>query len=202
MALGPRLPWDWHDGLLPASAVLDDESMVESTYSFLLDRSKPPFGVRVGRGTSTYGGTMFDLGPRGQVSLGEFSMTNGTRFVSDERITVGSYCLLAWSVVIMDTYRTPLDPLDRRRALESEPPTRPRRFVAESETRPVSIGDAVWVGFESIVFPGVSIGDGVIVGARSVVASDCEPWTVVAGNPARVIRKLAAPDRSAWPTAI
>jgi acetyltransferase-like isoleucine patch superfamily enzyme len=199
--LGPRLPWDWHDGLVPSNAVLDDESMVESTYSFLLDRSEPPFGVRVGKGTSTYGGTMFDLGPRGELTLGQFSMTNGTRFVSDERITVGSYCLLAWSVVIMDTYRTPLDPLDRRRALQREPPTRPRRFVAESETRPVTVGDAVWIGFESVVLPGVSIGEGVIVGARSVVADDCEPWTVMAGNPARVIRKLAGPDRRAWPTA-
>jgi acetyltransferase-like isoleucine patch superfamily enzyme len=201
MVLGPHLPWDWHDGVLPPSAVLHDESMVESTYSFLLDRSEPPFGVRVGKGTSTYGGTMFDLGPRGEVTLGQFSMTNGTRFVSDERITVGSYCLLAWSVVIMDTYRTPLDPLDRRRALEREPPTQPRRFVAESETRPVTVGDAVWIGFESVVLPGVSIGEGVVVGARSVVAGDCEPWTVMAGNPARVIRKLAGPDRRAWPTA-
>lgn len=199
--LGPRLPWDWHDGLLPPSAALDDESMVESSYSFLLDRSEPPFGVRVGRGTSTYGGTMFDVGPRGQVNVGCFSMTNGTRFVCDERITVGNYCLLAWSVVIMDTYRAPLDPLDRRRALAQEPPTRPRRFVAESETRPVTIGDAVWIGFESVVLPGVSIGEGVVVGARSVVAGDCEPWTVVAGNPARVTRRFSPPDRRAWPTA-
>jgi acetyltransferase-like isoleucine patch superfamily enzyme len=201
MVLGRRLPWDWHDGLLPSSAVLDDQSMVETSYSFLLDRSEPPFGVRIGRGVSTYGGTMFDVGPRGQVTLGQFCMTNGTRFVCDERITVGSYSLLAWSVVIMDTYRTPLDPLDRRRALEREPPTRPRRFVAESETRPVTIGEAVWIGFESVVLPGVNIGEGVVVGARSVVAGDCEPWTVVAGNPARVIRRFARPDSRAWPTA-
>lgn len=201
MVLGPRLPWDWHDGLVPPSALLDDESMVETSYSFLLDRSEPPFGVRIDRGASTYGGTMFDLGPRGHVTLGEFSMTNGTRFVSDERITVGSYCLLAWSVIIMDTYRTPLDPSDRRRALEGESPTRPRRFVAESETEPVTIGDAVWIGFESVVLPGVSIGDGVVVGARSVVACDCAPWTIVAGNPARVIRELTGPDRASWPAA-
>ncbi len=195
-----RLPWDWHDGMLPSSTVLHEESMVESSYSFLLDRSQPPYGVLVERGTSTYGGTMFDLGPRGRMTFGQFCMTNGTRFVCDERITVGDYCLLAWNVVIMDTYRTPLDPLARRRALRGEPPTQPRRFVAESETRPVAIGDAVWIGFDSVVLPGVTIGDGVIVGARSVVNSDCEPWTIVAGNPARVIRKLEAPDRASWPT--
>jgi len=44
---------------------------------------------------------------------------------------------------------------------------------------------------------GVTIGDGVTVGAGSVVTKDVEPWTVVAGNPARVIRKMKRPENLA-----
>jgi acetyltransferase-like isoleucine patch superfamily enzyme len=56
--------------------------------------------------------------------------------------------------------------------------------------RPIHIGRAAWIGFDSCVLPGVTIGEGAVVGARSVVTSDVEPFTIVAGNPARVIRRL------------
>jgi acetyltransferase-like isoleucine patch superfamily enzyme len=56
--------------------------------------------------------------------------------------------------------------------------------------KPISIGRNVWIGFDCVVLPGVTIGDGSIVGARSVVTEDVPPLTTVAGNPARVIRKI------------
>jgi acetyltransferase-like isoleucine patch superfamily enzyme len=56
--------------------------------------------------------------------------------------------------------------------------------------RPIRIGRNVWIGFDACVLPGVTIGEGSIVGARSVVFADVAPWTLVAGNPARVIRAL------------
>ena len=51
------------------------------------------------------------------------------------------------------------------------------------------IGNDVWIGQNAVILPGVHIGDGAIIGAYSIVGSDIEPYTVVAGNPARVIRK-------------
>jgi virginiamycin A acetyltransferase len=50
------------------------------------------------------------------------------------------------------------------------------------------IGNDVWIGYDSLIMPGVKIGDGAIVAARSVVATDVEPYTIVGGNPARVIK--------------
>ena len=47
----------------------------------------------------------------------------------------------------------------------------------------------VWIATGAIVLPGVTIGEGAVVGAGSVVARDVPPWTVVAGNPAREIKK-------------
>lgn len=51
------------------------------------------------------------------------------------------------------------------------------------------VGNDVWFGRESVIMPGVKIGDGAIIAAYSVVTKDVEPYTVVGGNPARVIRK-------------
>ena len=51
------------------------------------------------------------------------------------------------------------------------------------------IGNDVWIGQNAVILPGVHIGDGAIIGANSVVGSDIDPYTIVAGNPARVLRK-------------
>lgn len=51
------------------------------------------------------------------------------------------------------------------------------------------IGNDVWLGYEAVVMPGVKIGDGAIVAAKSVVTKDILPYTVVGGNPAKVIRQ-------------
>lgn len=51
------------------------------------------------------------------------------------------------------------------------------------------IGNDVWIGHEALIMPAVSIGDGSIIASRSVVTKDVPPYTIVAGNPAKVIRK-------------
>ena len=59
----------------------------------------------------------------------------------------------------------------------------------ELVTRSVEIGDCAWVGARAIVLPGVKIGEGAVVGAGAVVSRDVAPWTVVAGNPAKFIKR-------------
>ena len=54
---------------------------------------------------------------------------------------------------------------------------------------PITVGDQVWLCTDSFVGPGVNIGDGAVVGARSVVVNDVPPWTIVAGNPAKLIKE-------------
>lgn len=56
--------------------------------------------------------------------------------------------------------------------------------------RPIVIEDKVWIGINSTILPGVKIGYGSIVGAQSVVTHDVPPMTIVAGNPARIIKKI------------
>lgn len=57
-----------------------------------------------------------------------------------------------------------------------------------SEVSPVVIGDDVWIGARVIILPGVHIGTGSVIGAGSVVTHDVEPYSIVAGNPAKIIR--------------
>ena len=51
------------------------------------------------------------------------------------------------------------------------------------------IGNDVWIGQNAVILPGVHVGDGAIIGANSVVGSDVAPYTIVVGNPAKVLRK-------------
>lgn len=51
------------------------------------------------------------------------------------------------------------------------------------------IGNDVWIGSEAIVMPGIRIGDGAVIGTRALVTRDVEPYAIVGGNPAKVIRK-------------
>jgi len=58
----------------------------------------------------------------------------------------------------------------------------------------IKVGNDVWIGRGALVLPGVSIGDGAVIGAGSVVTKDVEPYPIVAGNPAKVIRKRTSDD--------
>ncbi|MCZ4306066.1 Vat family streptogramin A O-acetyltransferase [Zoogloeaceae bacterium G21618-S1] len=56
------------------------------------------------------------------------------------------------------------------------------------------VGNDVWIGYEALIMPGVRIGNGAIVSSRAVVAADVPPYSIVGGNPARVIKSRFAPD--------
>ena len=135
----------------------------------------------------------FDVGPAGRVTLGEYALVHGARIICDSLVEIGDYALLSWNVVLMDTYRVPLDPDARRPALRGLPARNPRALAPDGSARPIRLEPNVWIGFDSCVLPGVTIGRGSIVGARSVVTEDVPPYTVVAGNPARRIRDLEPP---------
>ena len=72
------------------------------------------------------------------------------------------------------------------------PSTRDSLFEYGKE---VTIGDSVWLGGNTVVCPGVHIGNNVVIGAGSVVTKDIPDWSIAAGNPCRVIRKVTEADR-------
>jgi carbonic anhydrase/acetyltransferase-like protein (isoleucine patch superfamily) len=194
MAPDRTLPWDWYPGTIPENVTLSPSAYVETSYSFVLCRSRRPDAVTIADGASTYLGTMFDLGPAGRVALGHHALVHGARIVCDAEVTIEPYALVSWNVVLMDSYRVPRDPAARRALVRRVPESQPRRLPDGEGGRPIRIGQAAWIGFDACVLPGVTVGEGAVVGARSVVAADVEPFTIVAGNPARLIRRLTAEE--------
>jgi len=80
-----------------------------------------------------------------------------------------------------------------------------RRTVAPPHVNPkVRIGNDVWIGDGAMIKPGITIGDGAVIGARSLVLKDVEPYSIVAGSPAKLIRYRFSEDiverlqRIAW----
>lgn len=69
------------------------------------------------------------------------------------------------------------------------------RNAGVMRARPITIGSDVWIAANVVILPGVTVGDGAIIGAGSVVTHDVEARSIVAGNPARLIRRVTDADR-------
>jgi maltose O-acetyltransferase len=187
---------DWHPGEIPANVTLGEGAYVETSYAFHRFHSQLRDAVSLGRGASMYRQTVLDVGPHGRVAIGDFSMLNSLWIVCDRSVTIGSHCLLSWNVVIMDTRRAPIDKESRARLLRQAIAGDFRWPNDPVAAEPVAIGDNVWIGFDSVILPGVTIGTGSVVGARSVVAEDVPAYSVAVGNPARVVSRLPEPKEA------
>ncbi len=193
MMSGRRLAHDWYEGLIPDNVTFDDTTFIGTSYSFLRFKSRMSDALTLGSGSAVYANSGFDLGPDARVKVGAFTLINGAQIVCDEAIRIGDYGLISWNVVIMDNYRVPRLLDERRAYIRAILQDHPRAFALQTRAKPIVIGDNVWIGHDSVVLPGVEIGNGSIVGARSVVTESIPDLAVAAGNPARVIRRLADP---------
>ena len=69
-----------------------------------------------------------------------------------------------------------------------------RNHAQENREQGIVIGNDVWIGYEAVILAGVTVGDGAIIGTRAVVTKDVPPYTIVAGIPAKPIRKRFSED--------
>jgi len=96
------------------------------------------------------------------------------------KVTIGDNCLFAPNVSVY-TAGHPIHP-DARNSLYE--------YGID-----VTIGNNCWIGGNVVIMPGVNIGDCCVIGAGSVVTKDIPAWSIAAGNPARVIRKITEEDK-------
>ena len=190
MAADRTLPWDWYPGDGPGERDHRRLAYVETTFSFVLFRSERADGVTIGPGASTYLGTMFDVGRDGRVTLGDYALVHGARIICDAEVTIEDYALISWNVVLMDSYRVPLDPDARRDAVRRVPLARAAAYRPGVAARRFASAAPPGSGSTAASCRASRIGEGAVVGARSVVTADVEPFTIVAGNPARLVRRL------------
>lgn len=137
-------------------------------------RLLPELVGRVGAGTIIEAPFYCSYGKH--IELGDHVYLNFACTILDSaRVSIGDHTMLGPNVQLY----TAAHPL------EAEP-----RISCFEEALPIIIEDRVWIGGGAIVLPGVRIGRQAVVGAGSVVTRDVAPNTVVAGNPARVIRVI------------
>lgn len=120
-----------------------------------------------------------DYGTHIEVGKNFFANYNCT-ILDVAKVTIGDNCQMAPNVSIY-TAGHPVHPFSRNSLYEYG--------------KAVTIGDNVWIGGNTVICPGVTIGDNTVIGAGSVVTKDIPDWSVAAGNPCRVIRKITDEDK-------
>jgi len=134
-----------------------------------------------------YGSEVYD-----EVILGDYLYISGPGSYV-EAAKIGKYCSIARNVTIgvSDHNYSVVSShpflFDKSYKLNKNPP------LEKAKTRPI-IGNDVWIGMGSFVLRGVNIGDGAIVAANSVVTKDVEPYSIVAGSPARHLKYRFSPS--------
>ena len=132
----------------------------------------------------------------GSITIGERTFIGGGIFISINEISIGNDVMFSWGCTVMDNDAHSLDwrhrindVTDWKRGLEEDKIGYYKNWENVASA-PVKIFDKVWIGFNVIILKGVTIGEGAVVAAGSVVTKDVEPYTLVAGNPARKIKDL------------
>jgi len=170
---------DWFPRELPANVRIGERSWLYSSFALLHCVSRRQGAVRIGNDSGIYQGTFFELGPRGEVWIGDYCSIVGATICVNSRVEIGDYALIAHEVVIADSHW-------------SVPP--PGTFGVEGaaadgpeEPPAIVVGRNAWVGARAVLLRGCELGEGAIVGAGAVVDFRVPPYAIVAGNPARIV---------------
>jgi len=184
---------DWWSHPIPDNVEFGEGFYCESAQIFRQLRSKKPGAVIIGKHVSCYAGCSFSVGDNGRCTIGDFTLLNGALIMAEEKIDIGSHCLISWNVGIADSDFHPLEPAQRlidAQALAPYFENRPPR--PKLKTAPVRIADNVWIGMNATILKAVIIGENSVVAAGAVVTRSVAPNTVVAGNPAVVVKQFEA----------
>jgi acetyltransferase-like isoleucine patch superfamily enzyme len=132
-------------------------------------------GAKVGRRVVFYPGVW--IAPGRKLVLGDdVDLATGVIVTTSGGVTIGARTLVGYRAQILSTNHV-------------VPDGQADIFTSGHDRKPVCIGEDAWIGAQAIILPGVSIGKGAVVAAGSVVSKDVDAYTIVAGVPARLIRR-------------
>jgi len=133
-------------------------------------------------------GELIVFGHGGNIRVGESCFIGeDSRIWSAESITIGDRVLISHNVNIHDNNAHSFSACNRHLHFNQIFSGGHPKHLEDVPSAPIIIQDDVWIGFNSTIMKGVTIGQGAIIGAASVVTKDVAAYTVVVGNPARVI---------------
>ena len=174
MAVPRQLDHDWFPRPLPENFEVGERSWVYSSFAFLHCAARLPAAVRVGHDTGIYNGTFFDLGPHAEVQIGDFCTLVGAIIRTNARVTIGDFSFLAHEVVLADT------PF-------AVPPSGDAWSGMPGSDNAIVLGENCWVGMGAVLLAGTHLGEGCVVGAGAGGNFSAPPWSIIAGNPAKIV---------------
>ncbi len=145
-------------------------------------------GVKIGKNSEILG--TLTAYPEAELTIGDYTTIRGDSVVGALRsISIGSHVIISNNVHIYDNNNHPTDPKKRIELCESGFYSEKWRWIY-SDSAPIVIEDNVWIGERSSILKGVTIGKGSIIASNSVVTKSVPPYSIAAGNPARVVKQL------------
>ena len=156
--------------------------------------------LKIGENSNIQGNFVVES-EKGLISIGDRTFIGGGTFICTKEIEIGNDVMFSWGCTVVDNNSHSAkwserknDVLDWKRGLDENKIGAYKDWSNVKEDK-VTIKDKAWIGFNSIILKGVTIGEGSIVGAGSVVTKDVPDWTIVGGNPAKVIREISENER-------
>ena len=144
------------------------------------------------------GGRYIFESPLGEVIIGSRVYIAGGDMICTNKIIIEDDVFISWNVYFFDNDSHSLNYKDRVEDMTNHIKDWKSGLTnfnfsknwQNVKSAPIRVCRYAWIGMEVKVLKGVTIGEGAIVGAGSVVTKDVEPWTIVAGNPAKLIKKI------------
>lgn len=150
---------------------------------------------------SVINGTYVFETANGEITIGNRSFIGGGTFICVEKIDIGDDVMFSWGCTVVDNNSHSLkwserkdDVVNWKRGLDENEVGQYKDWTNVKKEK-VVIQNKVWVGFNVIILKGVTVGEGAIIAAGSVVSKDVPAWTIVGGNPAKIIREIPENER-------
>lgn len=160
----------------------DGEAIQEAVFYY---NQKEKNKIRIGNNTIVKA-ELLVFAHGGEIEIGEYCYIGSKTIIwSSQKISIGNRVLIAHNVNIHDNISHSLDSTERHIEYQSILTNGERSDTIKSGE--IFIDDDVWIGFNSTVLKGVRIGKGAVIGANTVVTKDVLPYSIVVGNPMRVI---------------
>lgn len=158
------------------------------TFGRCINGSKRPQNIIIGDNSKIMG--IIATHGEGRIKIGDhFYLGQNSLVGAVQSIRIGKCVIISNDVRIYDNNNHPISPKAREK-MSLNGFSNDNWAWYHSVSSPVVIEDNVWIGQYSSILKGVTIGKGAIVATRAVVTKDVPPYTIVAGNPAKVVKKI------------